>query len=618
MPTSVDGLISGLSTSSTISQLMNVERQSQTRLSAKKTSNDSLVSTYQALNSRMLALKEVGAGLRAVTGWQVTKATSSDVTLATATATSTAQAGSLTFHIDRLATSHSMVSSGIVSSTDAIVATPNSHLLVSAASSLGFSKLVGSSDLTLGAHTIEVTQSSAGAKQTGPAALGTTITLLPNTVVEVASDGSTTTNQTISLTGGTYTRTELADHITAASGGSLKASFTNNGQLELTSTREGSAAHLAITGGTALGALGLTVSASASAGTDGIVKVDSETTTLTDINPGVTITLPATTVGTIAATFSGGLRVGSSRTFNADLGDGKLSTVTSAINNAAAGFRASSVQVSAGNYRVQFGATGSGEAGRITSDTTFLDAALGGMQTLSEAVDAKLIVGSGAAAYSVTVSGNRAEILPGVTVVLNRAAPTTDVTISVSSDADAIATKVLGLVEAVNGAFGYINSQSRYDTSTKTGGPLLGDTTTRTLQSQLYSAFGAIGNSMAGMGITLGKDAGLQFDRTKFVAAYQANPAAVEAAFTNPATGIAARIENIGKAATDSSNGLLTTTINGRQALSKSLTAQIANWDTRLALRESALRRTFSHLEVSLGRIQLQSNRLAGEIKKLR
>ena len=301
MPTSVDGLISGLNTSSTITQLMNVERQSQTRLSAKKTSNDSLVGTYQALNSRMLALKEVGAGLRASTGWQVTKATSSDVTLATATATSTAQAGSLTFHIDRLATTHSMVSSGIVSSTDAIVATPNSHLLVSASSSLGFSKLVGSSDLTLGAHTIEVTQSSAGARQTGLAALATTITLLPNTVVEVATDGSTTTNQTISLTGGTYTRTELADHITAASGGSLKASFTNNGQLELTSTREGSAAHLAVTGGTALGALGLGVSATASAGTDGIVKVDSETTTLTDINPGATVTLPATTVGSIGS-----------------------------------------------------------------------------------------------------------------------------------------------------------------------------------------------------------------------------------------------------------------------------------------------------------------------------
>ena len=141
MPTSVDGLISGLSTSSTITQLMNVERLSQTRLTAKKTTNDDLVTTYQAMNSKMLALKDAGAGLRVASGWQVTKATSSDLTLATATATSTAQPGSLTFRVERLATSHTMVSGGTVSSTDTIVATPNSHLLVSAASSLGFSKL---------------------------------------------------------------------------------------------------------------------------------------------------------------------------------------------------------------------------------------------------------------------------------------------------------------------------------------------------------------------------------------------------------------------------------------------------------------------------------------------
>jgi flagellar hook-associated protein 2 len=617
MATSVDGLISGLSTSSTITQLMNVEKLSQTRLTAKKSTNDDLVSTYQALNSKMLALKDAGAGLRAATGWQVTKASSSDLTLATATATSTAQPGSLTFRIERLATSHTMVSSGTVSSTDALVATPNSHLLVSAASALGFSKLVGSNDLSVGAHTIEVTQSSAGAKQTGTAALGTTITLLPHTIVEVATDGSTSTTQSIELAGGTYTRTELADQITAASGGTLKASFSNDGKLELTSAREGSAAHLAITGGTDLNVLGLSVSGSASAGSDGIVKVDSQSTTLTDINPGATTVLAATGAGSITATFAAGLRVGTTNTANVDLGDGKLSTVTTAINSAAAGFSASSVQVSAGKYRVQFGASGSGEAGKITTDTTFLDASLGSMQTLSEPVDAKLTVGTGPAAYTVTSSSNKAEVLPGVTVALVKAAPTTDVTVSVNSDADGIATKVLGLIDAVNGAFGYINSQSRYDTTTKKGGPLLGDSTTRSLERQLYGAFGSIGNSMASMGITVAKDSGLQFDKAKFIAAYQANPAAVQAAFTDATTGIAARVENVGKAATDSTTGILTTTINGRQALSKNLTEQIANWDTRLALRETALRRQFTNLEVALGKIKADSDRLAGEILKL-
>ena len=70
MPSSVDGLISGLSTTNTITQLMNVERLSQNRLTAKRTANDSLVSIYQQLNSRMLAMKDGGAALRSATDWR--------------------------------------------------------------------------------------------------------------------------------------------------------------------------------------------------------------------------------------------------------------------------------------------------------------------------------------------------------------------------------------------------------------------------------------------------------------------------------------------------------------------------------------------------------------------
>ena len=615
MPTSIDGLISGLDTSGTITQLMNVERQSQTRLTAKKTANETLVTTYQTLNSRMLAIKEAGTSLRTATTWQVSKASSSDVTIATASASSTASAGNLTFRVDRLATTHTLVSAGTVNSASALVVPANSHYLVSAASARGISKLVGSGSLALGAHSIEVTQSSAGAVQES-APLGTTITLLPSTV-EIARDGSTTTTDTISLIGGTYTREQLVEHITTASGGTLKASFTTEGKLQLATTREGSAAKLAVTGGTALAQLGLSVSASASSGTDAIVKVGTETTTITDLAAGADIVLSAPAGATLTATLSGGLRIGTSKTVNVDLGDGALSTVTAAINTASAGFRATTVQVGAGVFRLQIASTDSGEAGKITSDVSIFDTSFGGMNTLSAAVDAKLTVGSGAASYTVTSSSNKAEVLPGVTVLLNKAAPTTDVTIAVVPDADAIAGRVQAMVEAVNGAFGYINSQSRYDTKTRVGGVLLGNATARQLQRQLYDTFNSITGGAASVGITVAKDSGMQFDKTKFIAAYQADPAGTKAAFDQATTGLATKAEAVGTAATDSVTGLLTTTINGRVTLSKNLTDQISSWDSRLALREAALRRTFSNLEVSLGRLRASSSRLAGEIAKL-
>ena len=619
MPTSIDGLISGLNTSNTISQLMAVERQSQTRLTAKRTANDSLIGTYQSLNSRMLALKDAGQNLRALTGWQASRGTSSDATIATATTSSTAQSGSLTFRVDRLASSHALVSSGTVTSTSAIVATPNSHYLVSASSALGVSQLTSSVDLAVGSHTLTVTQSSAGAIERS-SALGNSITVAAGSTIAIATDGTTVSTQTITLGGGTYSRSALAELVTAASGGSLKAGFSNDGRLELATTREGSAAKLAITGGTALTALGLSASATALSGTDAIITLGTETSTITDLAAGASVSFSAGAgLGSITATLSGGLRVGTSKVANVDFGDGKLSTVTDAINNSGSGFRATTVQVSMGTYRLQLAASGSGETGRITSDTSVFDVAFGGMNLLSAAADARITIGSGSAAYSVTASENKAEVLPGVVVALNKAAPTTDVTITVNNDAEAIATRVAGLVESVNGALNYITSQSRYDASTRRGGPLLGDSTARSLQRQVYDAFGTIGGGgAAALGVTLGREANVNFDRAKFIAAYQADPAGVQAAFTNATTGFAARLETVAKSATEAVTGQLTSTIEGKQSLSKNLTTQISSWDTRLALRESGLRKTFGNLEVALGKLQAQSTRLASEITKLR
>lgn len=619
MPTSVDGLISGLNTSNTISQLMAVERQSQTRLTAKRTANDSLIGTYQSLNSRMLALKDAGQNLRALTGWQASRGTSSDATIATATTSSTAQSGSLTFRVERLASSHALVSSGTVTSTSAIVATPNSHYLVSASSALGVSQLTSSVDLAVGSHTLTVTQSSAGAIERS-SALGNSITVAAGSTIAIATDGTTVSTQTITLGGGTYSRSALAELVTAASGGSLKAGFSNDGRLELATTREGSAAKLAITGGTALTALGLSASATALSGTDAIITLGTETSTITDLAAGASVSFSAGAgLGSITATLSGGLRAGTSKVANVDFGDGKLSTVTDAINNSGSGFRATTVQVSMGTYRLQLAASGSGETGRITSDTSVFDVAFGGMNLLSAAADARITIGSGSAAYSVTASENKAEVLPGVVVALNKAAPSTDVTITVNNDAEAIATRVAGLVESVNGALNYITSQSRYDASTRRGGPLLGDSTARSLQRQVYDAFGTIGGGgAAALGVTLGREANVNFDRAKFIAAYQADPAGVQAAFTNATTGFAARLETVAKSATEAVTGQLTSTIEGKQSLSKNLTTQISSWDTRLALRESGLRKTFGNLEVALGKLQAQSTRLASEITKLR
>jgi flagellar hook-associated protein 2 len=99
---SVDGLVTGLDTTSIISQLMQLEAAPQTRLRNQVNVQQSVQSAYQAINARMLAVRNAAQTLTAATTWQAVTATSSTDAV-TASAGTTGQAGSSTFDVVRLA-----------------------------------------------------------------------------------------------------------------------------------------------------------------------------------------------------------------------------------------------------------------------------------------------------------------------------------------------------------------------------------------------------------------------------------------------------------------------------------------------------------------------------------
>ncbi len=107
---SVDGLISGMSTSAVISGLMQVEAAPQTALKAKVATQQKVVSAYQSINTKMQALLTAAKAIGDPTAWKGGVATSSsDAATASTTASSSTQSGSLTFRVNHLATSHSIV-----------------------------------------------------------------------------------------------------------------------------------------------------------------------------------------------------------------------------------------------------------------------------------------------------------------------------------------------------------------------------------------------------------------------------------------------------------------------------------------------------------------------------
>jgi flagellar hook-associated protein 2 len=114
---SISGLASGLDTTSIISQLMQVESQPQTDLKNKVKAEQSIISAYQSVNTKMSALQSAADAMTQPSSWQAASATSSSSSLV-ATAAAGAPAGSYSFDVTSLA--KAQVTTAVVPSSGAI------------------------------------------------------------------------------------------------------------------------------------------------------------------------------------------------------------------------------------------------------------------------------------------------------------------------------------------------------------------------------------------------------------------------------------------------------------------------------------------------------------------
>src|SRR5689334_3698777 len=102
----IDGMVSGLDTTTIISQLMQLEAQPQTRLKIDLGTAKTAVSAWQTVNTRMLAIGAAADKLTNASVWSPTKATASNDAISVTTGDS-ASVGSLTFAVQQLATAKS-------------------------------------------------------------------------------------------------------------------------------------------------------------------------------------------------------------------------------------------------------------------------------------------------------------------------------------------------------------------------------------------------------------------------------------------------------------------------------------------------------------------------------
>lgn len=323
------------------------------------------------------------------------------------------------------------------------------------------------------------------------------------------------------------------------------------------------------------------------------------------------VTLSPDALGAITSGAGLDIRIGTADPVHIDVGTNTAAGAAAAINAKAMGVRASVVNTDDGPV-VQLSAAQTGAAAAFTVD--------GYAQTpdiVRPGVDAQIQVGDPDAGGYTVSSGTNAftGVLPGVTFTATRVQA--GVTVTATSDTGKLADRMQSLVDSANAALTDIGSQTAYDAGTRSGKPLAGNFTVRQLEQGLLSSVSngaATYGSYKQLGVALDRSGKLTFDRTAFLAAYQADPGKTQTAVE---TGLASRLATVAKTATDTTTGTLTLAIQGRTNAVKSLNDQIGGWDVRLTTRQSALQRQYANLEVALGKLKSQSSWLSGQISSM-
>lgn len=142
-------------------------------------------------------------------------------------------------------------------------------------------------------------------------------------------------------------------------------------------------------------------------------------------------------------------------------------------------------------------------------------------------------------------SNTVSDVISGVTLNLLKADSTgaTNINIGISNDTEATTKKVNDFVSAYNAVLSYINEQTKYDPATKSGGPLISDSTARSIQKRVQSI---ISNTITGLsgtykslseiGIKSEKDGTLSVDSKKLSTALTTDFDSVVSVFVRTGT----------------------------------------------------------------------------------
>jgi flagellar hook-associated protein 2 len=358
-----------------------------------------------------------------------------------------------------------------------------------------------------------------------------------------------------------------------------------------------------------------TAGSNASAGTHS-VTVTSLAQATTQASAGFALPTSNVKQGTLNIT------VGTTTTpITIDATNNTLDGMKNAINASGAAVTASIVQVDATTYRLVVSGKNTGTANAVTIDESGLTTGpdpLPGFIVSQAATNAVLdvdgIVGINRSTNTVS------DVITGVTLDL-KSFSASPVQVAITNDTDAIKTQVNDFVKAYNDVASFIHEQTKYDAKSKSGAPLIADSTMQSAQGILRMALGTMvaGNpaSLADLGFTTNTDNTITVDDVKLTDALANNAAGVSNLFIDAINGVAVKMTAGVDSLTAPSSGLLTSRIKGTQDSMGDIADNIAEKEDRLEQFTVALVRKFAVLESLVAQLKAQQDYLSKQLASL-
>lgn len=530
-----------LDINSIVSQLMSVERRPLSKLDSQEASHQAKLSAYGSIKGAIASFQTALLGLNNAGAYQSSKATASDATIFSASATSTAVAGTYSLEVTSLTQAQKLVAAGQTSLAESIG--------TGAATTITFNfGTISGGTLTPFDPATNTGGTYSGAAFTGNGNPSKSVTIdssnnsLQGIRDAINAAGIGVTAAIVNDGSGTPYRLTLASN---NMGSSNSLNISVSGDAAISNLLTNNPAAVSTVSGSSTAASGTKVAAAAAGTTAGTLAAGAlvVTTSAGSANVG------AVTLGTNAATNGAAIAAAISAAL-ATLPGGAAANGSAAADGAGvitwtAGTNGSNT-LSMGGFATD-STTATANRTALIAQTGFDAAQLGtqaiGAQKMAQSVAAQNAVFSVNGVQVTKTSNTVTDVVEGVTLNLSKVT-TAPVALTVTRDTSAVSNSISSFVKAYNDIVTTLKNNAGYDATTKQGGILLGDSTVRNLQTQLRSM---LNTSVVGVSGTLTRlaDAGVNFQKDGTLAINQTK---LNDAINNNFGDIASLFASVGKA----------------------------------------------------------------------